>query len=113
MANNRSTYQQQHTVSIPKKHLIEKIACNQDLSEMDLRVALCLFTELDGFNRDLKRARSFNDPLNYTHVSAERIADILGVRKKKVKESIQVLLEEGIIEDGVSNGTFKGYRFTF
>ena len=113
MANNRSTYQQMYTVSIPKDQLLNRVARNDSLDEMDLRVVLCLFTILYGYNKDIKRPSTVNDPMNFNSVSAERISDILDTKKKYIKESIRKLLEEGIIEDGTSNGSTKGYRFTF
>ena len=111
MANNRCTYQQQNNVSIPKKALVDYIATNASLSKKDLRVALVLFTELDGWCEPEKSIGV--DPKNFKKIDVEKIAEVLDMKEKDVKASIKLLENELIIERGSSNVTNKGYRFTF
>lgn len=110
MANNRCTYQQEHTVSIKKANLLE-ISQNKYLDETDLRVLLCLLTELNGWCPS--KSGMAKDPENYTKVHADRIAETLGIKKKHVKKSIDKLIDSLIIEYGSNDTVKKGYRFTF
>ena len=114
MANNRNTYQQLTNVSINKKKLLE-IASNEALDETDLRVLLCLFTELNGWSPTDPYApgRPAVDPLNFSIIDINEIANTLDIKKKKVKRSIKNLFDLCIIEDGSSQTVSHGYRFTF
>jgi len=110
MANNRYVYQQTTNVSINKNKLLD-IASNQALSKKDYRVLLCLFTELNGWSADpLPRAK---DPLNYKKIDISKIADVLNLKKKEIKECISTLIEAEIIEEGDSETIQNGYRFLF
>ena len=111
MANNRNVYQQVANVSINKNKLIE-IATNYGLSSTDLRVLLCLFTELNGWTEP-KNRKELKDPLNYRLIDKEKISELLDIKKKQVKESINNLMDAGLIEPGSSETVKKGYRFTF
>lgn len=111
MANNRHVYQQVNNVSINKKQLLE-IATNQALNEQDLRVLICLFTELNGWIEP-KNTRQIKDPRNYKKIDKGQIADLLGIRKKDVKKSIKKLMDACLIEPGDSDTVINGYRFTF
>ena len=113
MANNRNTYQQQNNVSINKNKLLD-IAQDPDLSKIDYKVLITLFTELNGWRGGGYNNRgNNNDPKNFKRIDVERIADSLDVEKKKVKKSIDKLLDFGLIEKGSSRNIKKGYRFTF
>lgn len=110
MANNRAVYQQVTNVSINKDKLID-IATNGQLTETDLRVLLCLFTELNGWVDSPHNTTK--DPFNFKMIDRQRIADLLGIKKKKVKESIYSLMDQRIIEPGASDTVDDGWRFTF
>lgn len=111
MANVRNTYQQAHTVSIQRDALTE-IALDSELSGKDIRVLLILLTQLDGFSIPDSN-RNVKDPLNYKKVDISAIADVLSLKKKDVKKSINWIHDLGYLEIG-SNDTVKdGYRFTF
>lgn len=112
MANTRGTSQQMSNVSINKNKLIE-IAGNEALSKKDLRVLLCLFTELEGYKRPEKERRDTKDPLNYKKIDARTIAEILNISKKEVKKSIENLIEADLLEPGDSGTVKNGYRFQF
>ena len=114
MANNRNTYQQLTNVSINKQKLLE-IASNIALSETDLRVLMCLFTELNGWcpTDPYAPGRPATDPLNFSIIDVEKIAKTLDIKKKQVKKSIKNLFDACIIEDGSSKTISHGYRFTF
>ena len=111
MANNRNTYQQTYTVSVPKNELLEYVVYNPELKKMDYRVFLMLLTELEGYSPRMRSNRP--DPKNFTKIDTERIASKLGVYKEDVKTSIKKLINEGIIEKGNTTNMKNGYRFTF
>lgn len=112
MANNRCTYQQQHTVSIPKVELIDNVATNPNLGKKDLRVFLLLATQLNGWKEGSRRGTTI-DPKNFVKIDTEQIADVLDMDTRDVKKSIKKLRDEYIIEKGDTDATLNGYRFTF
>lgn len=112
MANNRCTYQQVTNVSINKEKLIE-IASDDSLSELDLRVLLVLFTELNGWKEPASINDRTKDPENFTKVDIKTISDTLMYKKKKIKESIDRLRKVGLIESGTNDRVRDGWRFTF
>lgn len=112
MANNRCTYQQIYTVSIPKKKLLEYVICDEELGKKDLRVFLMLLTELEGYTPpsfDSKR----EDPLNFKKIDSEWMCDVLDMDESDVRKSIKKLESHGIIERGNTTSVKNGYRFTF
>lgn len=111
MANNRCTYQQKDTVSIPKNELLEWVVYNTDLGKKDLRIVLFLLTELDGWQPPVKG--NSTDPRNFKIIEEDHIAEILDMSVKNVKKSIDNLIYHGILEQGDSNSGRNGYRFTF
>ena len=114
MANNRCTYQQEHTVSIPKQALLENVVYDFNFKERDLRVFMLLLTELNGYNKNRKtRTNPENEKNNFKKISPGKISKELGYSKDEVKKSIKKLLKNGVIEKGDSTGAKDGYRFTF
>lgn len=113
MANNRNTYQQTYTISVPRKELLEYVIYNRELNKKDYKVFLMLLTELDGYSKPKGNKIDNPDPKNFTKVDAERIADKLDLGEDDVKKSIKKLLNEGIIEKGNTTNMKNGYRFTF
>lgn len=111
MANTNYVYQQTRNVSISKEKLLE-IATNDDLTETDLRVLFCLFTELNGWVEP-KNTRQIKDPLNFKIIDKDKIAKCLSIKKKEVKKSINHLMDNFLIEPGDSETVVNGYRFTF
>lgn len=111
MANNNATYQQVHTVSIPREKLVE-ISVNPNLGKKDLRVLIILLTQLDGY-KYTSRVKNKPDPLNFKRIDVESIADTLNLTKKEVRRSIELLELEGYLEDGDNETIKNGYRFTF
>lgn len=109
MATNASIYQQARTVSIPRDEFLDRVIENENLSKTDLRVLLLLLTHLNGWSQ---RPRQ-QDPLNFTKIDPEEMANTLGLTKKKVNESIGHLVDEDIIEKGRTSAMKNGYRFTF
>ena len=103
MANNKATYQQVHNVSINKDALAE-IASNMDLSKKDLKVLLLLFTQLDGYKMPFNNERKTKDPMNFSIIDVDTIADALYMSKKSVRKCIDRIHDEGYIEKG-SNKT--------
>ena len=112
MANNKSTYQQVHNVSINKDYLA-KIARNMDLSKKDYKVLLLLFTQLDGYRMPFNNERKTKDPLNFSIIDVETIANALCMSKKSVRKCIDRIHDEGYIEMGSNRTITNGYRFTF
>ena len=113
MANNNAIYQQKRTVSVPKKELTEYVILNKELSKKDYKVFLMLLTELDGYSTPKTKRLDNEDPLNFTKVDAEQIAEELEMDESDVKKSIKKLVNEGIIEKGDNKNMKNGYRFTF
>lgn len=109
MSNHNSTYQQVKTVSVNRENLLE-IATNKNLSKTDLRVFLVLLTQLDGYRLPERYSK---DPANFRIVDIKSIAKRLDIGKSDVKESIQQLEEEGLLEKGGNDLIKSGYRFTF
>ena len=112
MSSIRSVYQQQYTVSVPKKELLEYVAYNIELNKKDYKVFLTLLTELNGYSSRQKRS-SNDDPMLFTKIDSEQIAEMLDMDESDVKKSIKKLVSEGIIEKGNTNNMKNGYRFTF
>lgn len=110
MANATSVLQQTQTVSIPKAKLLD-IGTNYALTETDLRVLFCLFSELNGWSES--RNRRTPDPLNYRRIDKDKIAEVLAVKKKEVKKSIEKLVDMDLLEPGSNDIVKNGYRFTF
>lgn len=113
MANNRNTYQQIYTVSVPKKELLEIVVYNPELKKTDYRIFLMLLTELEGYSVPSGRRTTRPDPCNFIKIDTEQIAEDLDLEETDVKKSIKKLLNEGIIEKGKTNSITNGYRFTF
>jgi transcription initiation factor IIE alpha subunit len=113
MANNRCTYQQTYTISVPRKELLEYVILNDELSKKDYRVFLMLLTELDGYSYPRGRVSENPDPHNYKKIDSEKIADELNMKESEVKDCIKKLRKEGIIEKGDTKNMKNGYRFTF
>ncbi len=111
MASNRCTYQQTYNVSIPKQELMDFVIENDALSKKELRVCLYLFTILDGWAPP-KNGRT-KDPYNFKVVYNDVIGKDLNYSTKDVKKCIRNLIRFGILEEGDSNGTEDGLRFTF
>ena len=113
MANNKSTYQQTYTVSVPKKELLEYVVYNPDLNKKDYKVFLMLLTELNGYAGPKSNRLDDKDPQLFTKIDSEQIAEQLDMDNSDVKKSIKKLLREGIIEKGNTANMKNGYRFTF
>lgn len=110
MANTNSTYQQQNTVSINRYKLID-IAEIHGLDEDDYRVLLILFTQLNGYRYN--NNPNSKDPRNFKKIDAEKIGDTLEISKKRVKKSIRLLYNLGLLDKGDNDSVKNGYRFTF
>lgn len=115
MSQHNATYQQQHTVSIRRQKLLD-VALLKDLDETDYRVFLILLTQLDGFKLPLPgdtNCTTYKDPLNFKKIDVEQIANTLGIKKKEVKKSLELLYNLYLIEKGDNETVKNGYRFTF
>ena len=112
MANNRCTYQQVETISVRRDKIID-IVSNIEFSKNELRVFLLLLTQLEGYSVPKTMHSSHKDPLNFKIIDIEAMADLLSLPKKKIKKCIEVLHDEGIIEEGYNDTIKSGYRFTF
>jgi RIO-like serine/threonine protein kinase len=110
MANNKFVYQQQTNVSVNKSKL-RWIASHPDLKKTDYKVILVLLTQLNGYNKP--PTSKVTDPENFSYVHIDSIATALSVSKKKIKESLDKLVELEIIEQGDGDAVHDGYRFTF
>lgn len=109
--NTIDVYQGKVSFSVPREPFRNLIILNDSLSKKDLKVALLLLTELTGFNPGATARRE--DPGVYKKVSPKAIAKELDISKEDVKRSLDVLLKQGIIEEGSTPAVEKGYRFTF
>ena len=107
-ASNVTQYTQ--IVSIPKSKLLD-IGTNYALTETDLRVLFCLFSELNGWCAEDKPRTP--DPMNYRRIDKDKIADAIAMKKKDVKKSIEKLVEMDLLEPGSNDIVKNGYRFTF
>jgi len=113
MADSRNIKQFQRNVSIPREALLDKIEETvDDLKKIDYQVFLVLlcsykiegFTIPDGHMTDQR----YEDPMNYTIIDMNTIADKIGVKRKEVKRSLERLEDAGIIQKGVVSYTSKG-----
>lgn len=77
----------------------QKIFENDTLTKADFRIFGFLCCRLDSEH--------------FTRIDTEQISETLIMKKKKVEESIDILVEEGIIERGGDTHIKKGYRFTY
>lgn len=87
------------------------VVINENLSKKDIRVLLSLFMILDGYSEP-KRSNN-PDPLNFKKIDVDWIGMNLGLSKREVKQSIENLVQEEIIEYGSNDTIKKGYRFCF
>ena len=110
MSDRLDVFQNKTSISVPRGSL-KDIACNNTLSKKDLRVFIYLLTCLGGYNQN--KSRQSADPQNYTAISPGVIAETIDMKKDDVKDAIETLMREGIIEKGPSSVTKNGYRFTF
>lgn len=110
----REIFQFKQTISIPREKFIKNVVCNGGLSHTDLQVCLLLLTQLDGWDMTRREdTSSVVDPYNYKAIDMKGIAKMLHIKKKEVKESIDVLIYEGILEFGENMTKTPGYRFLF
>lgn len=110
MANNNAVYQQMTNVSIPRDRLMW-LAADDGMSKKAYKVMLCLFTQLDGYNKITQRRTK--DPQNFKMIDFKAISGAIGVSKKEVKGIVSDLIDAGYVEIGSSNTINEGYRFTF
>lgn len=109
-----SVYQQKTCFTVPRDPFLRRVVFNKKLSKKDLRVAMLLFTKLDGINEKHPDIYYRDDNRNgFAKISVSKIADELEMDKSDVKESLRVLEEEHIIETGSNEIIKTGYRFTF
>lgn len=112
MAANRNTYQQTHNVSVNKNKLVE-IAAEDEMSKKDYKVFLVLLSQLDGYSEPERTRSNTVDPKNFRRIDVSAIAEILDLKSKEVRRSIDNLFDLGYLEDGSSDTIANGYRFTF
>ena len=112
MANQRNTYQQVNTISVPREKILE-IASDIEFGKNDFRVFLILLTQLEGYSLPKNLRADHKDPMNFKMIDLGQISDTLNLSKKKVKKSINYLLDEGLLEEGYNETVSSGYRFTF
>lgn len=93
------TFQNQKTISLHREDFKRFIVLNQSLDKTDLRVVLHLFTFLD------------NNEYKYVDVNA--MSKDLGIKKGKIRDSINYLIDEEILDYGSSGHVKNGLRFTF
>lgn len=110
MANSRNVYQQKTTVSIPKQELLNIVVYNHNLNKKDLKIILLLLTEIDGWSEPENGKKE--DPMNFKHISCKKIAKTLQMDTKDVNKSLSKLIDENILEEGISRSA-SGVRFTF
>lgn len=110
MANNNAVYQQMTNVSIPRDRLLW-LAADDDMNKKSYKVMLCLFAQLDGYNKVTQRRTK--DPLNFKMIDFKAISTTIGISKKEVKDIVSDLIEAEYIEMGSSDTINEGYRFTF
>lgn len=106
-------FQNKTTISIPRESFMQNIVYNDRLKKNDYRVLALLLTVLNGWNYDARQNSKIQDPYNFKVIDIEQVAETLDMKKKEVKESINRLLDEYIIEKGDGTSVTNGYRFTF
>lgn len=113
MADSRNIKQYQRNASIPREALLDVVEETvDDLKKIDYQVFLVLlcsyklegFTIPDGHATDSR----YEDPMNYTIIDINAIADKIGAKRKEVKKSLERLEDVGIIQKGVVSYTTKG-----
>ena len=119
-------HQYSNTITVPREALLENVVYNRDLSKKDLRVFLLLLTKLNGVSEEKAReyaiAIEIGDDYDESEaskhdvwipLSAKQIAKDLHMDKEDVKESIERLVDENILQVGTSKTVKNGYRFSF
>lgn len=97
--SSKKTHQNISTVAINRQSFLDLVVKNDNLTKKDIRVFMHLLTHLDA--------------IKYKEVSCKNIAKDLGYDKSDVKESINNLYTEGIIDIGDSGSVERGLKFTF
>lgn len=116
MANKIDTYQQLTSFSVPRESFTRQVVINTKLTKEDYVVLCLLLTKLNGWNRYdryVVKSTKTPDPRNFTKIHMGSVARTLHMEKKRVKQSIEHLVEIGVLEAGSSDTVKQGYRFTF
>ena len=95
----KHTFQYKQTISINRENFMKKIVLNNELSKKDLRLILHLLTHLDA--------------INPKDISKKQIAEDLDMSKKDVNNSIDNLIDYGIIDTSSSGSVRNGYILLF
>lgn len=95
----KNTFQYKTTISINRENFISVVVDNPNLKRKDYRVLLQLLTHLDS--------------MTYKEISKKNISDVLIMSKADVTDSINNLIEEGIIKRGSSDSVKGGYKLCF
>lgn len=99
MAKTGRSFQYKNTISLNREGFTNMIVKNDLLGKSELRVLLCLLTHIDS-----KIAKS---------IDIGAMSDTLNMKKKKISESLEILVEEGIIEMYDDNVAGKAYKLSF
>jgi len=95
----KHTFQYKTTISINRETFISVVVDNPNLKRKDYRVLLQLLTHLDS--------------MTYKEISKKNISDVLIMSKADVTDSINNLIDEGIIKRGSSDSVKGGYKLCF
>lgn len=96
---SKKTHQNISTIAVNREGLLKMVIRNPNLSKRDLRVFLHLLTCVDA--------------LKYTKVTYKKIAEDLEYSKAEVKDSVNNLFTEGILDINDSESVEKGLMFNF
>lgn len=99
MAKTGGSFQYKNTISLNREGFTSMVVKNSMLSKSELRVLLCLLTYIDS-----KIAKA---------IDINAMSDTLDMKKKKIVESLEILVDEGIIEMYDDNVAGKSYKLSF
>lgn len=91
-------YKISKNVASIKLDSLQFLSEKNNLSKNDYRVLIFLLCRLDS--------------LSYRKIDKQQISDTLNMKKKKVDESIQHLVDEFILDEGSDEHVKKGYKFS-
>lgn len=94
-----NSFQYTKTFSINRENFLQTVVYNENLSKKELRVLTKLMTELDC--------------LNYKEIAKKKMAKSLNMELSDFKDALYELMEHGVIGEGASESTERGYKLLF
>lgn len=97
--SRKNTFQYKQTISVNRETFMDKVVLNKYLNKKELRVLLHLLTHLDS--------------LTAKEVSITQMSEDLNISKKDIKEAIEVLVLNELLETLTTGSVKNGLRLLF